>query len=208
MNAIIRNNVLVAGLAVCLLMLCGCAGLSKKAVEKHHYYLEVQRGEAEEVTRPDAVVLVRRMQVSPLYDGRELVYRMDGGRMESDFYNLFFVPPADMVSQNLRQWIGSAGLAGEVVADASLVQSDYILEGVVNALYADFSGDRDQAVAEMQFFLLDANSDDTVLFSKRYEERVPLGSKSPDAIVEGQRKAVQAVFERLESDLRDRLANP
>lgn len=201
-----RNCALTIGSMLCLLMLCGCAGLSKKAVEKHHYYLEVQRGTAETVTRPDAVMLVRRMQVSPLYDGRELVYRMDGGRMESDFYNLFFVPPAEMVSQNLRQWIGSAGLVGEVVADASLVQSDYILEGMVNALYADFSGNRPEGVAAMQFFLLDAESDDAILFSGRYEERVPLSGRSPDAIVEGQRKAVHAIFEKLENDLRDRLA--
>ncbi len=206
MKLIVRNIILILALAICLSSLAGCAGLSKKAVEKHHYYLEVQRPEASEVSVPDTVMLVRRMQISPLYDGRELVYRMDGGRMESDFYNLFFVPPVDMISQNLHHWIDAAGLTKEVVADASLVQSDFILEGMVNALYADFSDGKADGVAEMQFFLLDAHKDDTVLFSGRYKERVPLKGKSPEAVVEGLRKAVQTVFEKLENNLRPKLS--
>lgn len=200
------RNSLCALIVLALFSLAGCAGVSSKAVEKHHYYLDVPRGEVSQQPASSSVLLIRPLDISPLYSGRELVYRMKDGRMESDFYNLFFVPPAEMISQNLSAWLGDAALGREVVGSSSLVQHDHILEGTVNALYADFSGSRPEAVAEVQFFLLDARKDDAVILSARYVKRAPLAGREAKNVVAGLQEALRAVFTSLEFHVRGKMA--
>lgn len=188
---------------VILSVLLGCGGLSRKAVEKRHYTLDVKREGAPEILASGKVLKVRRMQISPLYDGRELVYKLDDGRVESDFYNLFFMPPVELLSHDLERWMDGSGLFADTVAPASLAEADYTLEGVVNTIYGDFSGGGTAAVVEMQFFLLDERTAaNHILFSKRYEKRTPVSSDTPKAVVKGMRTAVREIFTELEGDLR------
>ncbi|WP_147821997.1 ABC-type transport auxiliary lipoprotein family protein [Salidesulfovibrio onnuriiensis] len=192
---------------VTLSLLAGCGGLSRKAVEKRYYTLDVQRERAEAAPVSEKLLKVRRMQISPLYDGRELVYKLDNGRMESDFYNLFFMPPVELLSHDLDRWMDGAGLFAGSVSPASLAEADYTLEGVVNVLYGDFSGGRESALVEMQFFLIDERSaENHIVFSRNYSVRTPVSGNSPASVVQGMREGARAVFTSLESDLRTFLA--
>lgn len=191
--------------ALTLSLLAGCGGLSRKPVEKRFYTLDVKREVVPiKADSPSVGLLkIRRMQVSPLYDGRELVYKYDGGRVESDFYNLFFMPPVELLSHDLQRWLQASGVFGSTITTASLAEADYTLEGVVNALYGDFAGGQRSAVVEMQFFLIDERkAADNVAFSRSYLRRVSLPDSRPASLIDGMRQGVRAVFTELENDLR------
>ncbi|MGE4294016.1 MAG: ABC-type transport auxiliary lipoprotein family protein [Desulfovibrio sp.] len=192
-------------LALSAALLAGCAGLKRPAVEKRHFDLRPERSErfehqAAPVGAPN--LRLRRVQVSPLCSGREMVFRSAGAAFNSDYYNTWFVPPADMLGQGLRQWLENSGLFAHVLDDASMAGATLTLEGTANALYGDFSGSAPVAVVEMQFLLLDeSTAHNDIVFSGSYEERVPLASEAPSELASGLRRGVGAVFARLEADL-------
>lgn len=199
------RRVLLLPLLAALLLVSGCLGgvLNRPSAEKRFYNLEAERPQAE-VPRPGGKVLaVRRLSVSPRYEGRELVYRTGETAFAADFYNLFFVPPAQMLTQDLRQWLGRSGLLATVVDTGSLARADLSLEGNVAALYGDYSGGKGLAVAEMQFLVLDERAPETpILFSRTYRREVPVAPGDPKALVLGLRRAVSAIYGELEEDLR------
>lgn len=181
-----------------------CVKLERQPIEKRFYALETARpATAPTAINAPGVLLVRRLVVSPRATGRELVYRTAPGVWSADYYNVYFVTPADMLTQDLRAWLGAAGVAAEVVDPSSLAGHDYILEGNVTSLHGDLASKPAEAVVEMQFLLLKAGGDErTVLLTRSYRKTAPLASNTPQELIRAQREAVAAVYAQLEADLR------
>jgi len=178
-----------------------CVKLGGKPLDKTFYRIHpVRSGEAR---TPSGVILkLRRMTISDLYNTRELVYQMADGRVESDFYNMFFVTPGNMLTTELRTWLQASNLFANVIEPGSMVIPTLTLESTVNSLYGDYSSGSPAAVVAMQFFLVDestANND--IVFSKDYRRRVPLAQPDPAALVQAMTQATQAIFTELEQDL-------
>lgn len=200
-----KRHVPLLPLLAALLLVSGCLGgaLNRPSAEKRYYNLEAERPGAETPRSGGKVLAVRRLAVSPRYEGRELVYRTSDTAYAADFYHLFFVPPAQMLTQDLRQWLERSGFFATVVDTGSLARADLSLEGNVVALYGDYAGRGGLAVAEMQFLLLDERAPDTpILFSKTYRREVPVAAGDPKALILGLRQAVGAIYGELEGDLR------
>ncbi|MDQ7834126.1 MAG: ABC-type transport auxiliary lipoprotein family protein [Humidesulfovibrio sp.] len=198
-----RWNVMV--LMAALLLLGSCVKLEQKPVDKRFYALEVARpGAAVTTSASAATLLVRRLQVSPRVSGRELVYRTGESAWTADFYNLFFVIPADMLTQDLRTWLGSAGLFANVVDPSSLLLPGYILEGNVSGLHGDFGAKPAQAVAEIQFILLrNVGSERCVIMTRDIRKSVPLAANTPAELVRSLRQAVTEINAELEGAIRE-----
>lgn len=192
-------------LMAALLLLGSCVKLEQKPVDKRFYALEVARpGAAVTTSASAATLLVRRLQVSPRVSGRELVYRTGESAWTADFYNLFFVIPADMLTQDLRTWLGSAGLFANVVDPSSLLLPGYILEGNVSGLHGDFGAKPAQAVAEMQFLLLrNVGSERCVIMTRDIRKSVPLAANTPAELVRSLRQAVTEINAELEGAIRE-----
>jgi cholesterol transport system auxiliary component len=203
------------------LCVASCMKLERQPLEKRLYALETvrpsvaaQAAQGEPACRE--AVLVRRLAVSPRAAGRELVYRTGESVWGEDYYNLFFVAPADMLTQDLRAWLASARLFAEVLDPGSLAPSGYILEGNVTALYGDFAPDvgmgagkgagQPQAVAEMQFLLLKNGDERQMVLSRGYRKTVPLASNTPQDLVRALREATAQIYTDLEADLRAAIA--
>lgn len=202
MKPMMKRHLPLIVLALCLLA-SGCAGLNKPALEKHYYDITPARPEAlaPAVSPSFGALKVRRLSVSPMHSGREMVYRTSENGYSSDFYNGFFVAPADMLSQGLRRWLGESGLFAHVVAPSSLVAGELVLEGNLVALYGDYSG-APEAVATMEFLLLDESRPEVeIVFSSVYSRRVSMSAASPDRLAEGLQRAVAEVYAALEKDL-------
>ena len=185
-----------------------CVKLERQPIEKRFYALETTRPQAVQAAgqASPASLLVRRLHVSPRASGRELVYRTAPSAWTADYYNVFFVAPADMLTQDLRAWLGGSALCANVLDPGSLAAYDYILEGNVTSLHGDFALAPAQAVVEMQFLLLKAGSDERqVLLTREYRKTAPLSGRSPQEVVQAEREAVAAVFAELEADLRKAL---
>lgn len=194
---------------VAALLLGSCVKLEQQPVDKRFYALEVARPgvAAPAVPVVKETLLVRRLQVSPRVAGRELVYRTGESAWTADYYNLFFVAPADMLTQDLRAWLGAANLFANVVDPASLVPSGYVLEGNVSALHGDFAVRPAQAVAEMQFLLLRVSGGErTVVLARVIRKTAPLTANSPAELVRALRQAVTAVNAEFETALREAVA--
>lgn len=196
-------------LALCLALpfAASCVKLERQPVEKRFYALETARPVpalgAAPAAQAASTLLVRRLQVSPRVSGRELVYRTAPSAWTADYYNVFFVAPADMLTQDLRGWLTASALWANVVDPGSLVPADYILEGNVVSLHGDFAAKPPQAVVEMQFLLLKAaGGERQVLITREYRKTAPLASSTPQEVVRAEREAVAAVFANLEADLR------
>ncbi len=202
-----RWNILV--LMVASLLLGSCVKLEKQPLDKRFYALEVARpGAALTTFATPATLLVRRMQISPRVAGRELVYRTAESAWTADFYNLFFVLPADMLTQDLRTWLRDAALFANVVDPSSLLLPEYILEGNVSGLHGDFAPGSGkgpaQAVAEMQFLLLrNTAGERRVVLTRDIRKTVPLAANTPAELVRALRQAVAEVNAELETAIRE-----
>ena len=202
-----RHSTFLIFSVCCILALSGCMKLGGKPVDKRYYQIAPARTAPPAAVHSPKVLKMGRLSISELYDQREMVYRFQGGVVESDFYNTFIINPASMLSQDLKDWLTASGLFAHIVAPGSLAGENLTLEGVVNTLHGDFSGPEPAAVLEMQFFLIDESTEhNDIVFSGDYRERVPLASRQASALVDGLTRAAQDIFTKLEKELADHLA--
>lgn len=191
-------------ITLCILALAAsaCVKLGGQPVEKKYYRITPVRTGEPAATKSDIVLKVRRMTVSDLYSTRELVYQMKGGRIESDFYNMFFVVPNNMLTTELRQWLATSGHFAHIVEPGSMVVPTLTLEGAINELYGDYTTEPPAAVVSMQFFMVDeATADNEIVFSRDYKQRIPLSQPDPQQLVHALTEGVQAIYTQLELDL-------
>ncbi len=186
-------------------VLTGCVNLEKSYIEKHYFILEASRDENISSPDTDAVLTVRRFRVSPKYEGKGLVYRLKELSYESDFYNEFFISPASMFTEEISKRLAGAGLFKHVVDPSSLLDSTYILEGAVTALYGDYRvSTAPQAVLEMQFFLLqETAASPKIIFQSQYHKKEPLNDNTPDALVKSWNTALNQILTEFETDLKE-----
>lgn len=184
-----------------------CVSLDQPYPERRYFVLDVTRGDAApaaiEASTSPAVVL-KRLVVSPAFEGRSLVYALPDGSFEPDPYNEFFLSPGAMLTVELGEWLERAGAFAHVVAPSSQVDARWVLEGTVTKLYGDFTGDEPQAVIGLQVFLIHRDEPDTVRFHAEYLERRPAGEGQPHELVDAWNEALAAILTKLEQDLGER----
>ncbi len=185
--------------------MAGCVNLEKSYPEKRYFILDASRDE--DVSSPDKgeVLTVRRFRVSPKYEGKGLVYRLKELSYESDFYNEFFIAPASMFTEEIRKRLAGSGLLKHVVDPASLLDSTYILEGAVTALYGDYRiNTAPKAILEMQFFLLQQTATSPkIILQSQYHKEEPLKGNTPDALVKSWNTALDQILTEFETDLKE-----
>ncbi|MCB1325060.1 MAG: membrane integrity-associated transporter subunit PqiC [Spirochaetales bacterium] len=176
--------------------------LERAAPEKRSYAIELERQTREgPALFADLNLEVQRFQVERRFSDRPLVYRTGEVEYEADFYNEFLVAPGSNLEGEARRWLDDRGLFRAVLGSPSRLRARLLLETAVEALYGDFR-DSPAAVLEMHVFLLTRNGE--VLLDRRYARRVPLESRSPEALVRGYGRALEAVLGELEQDIRSR----
>ena len=122
---------------------------------------------------------------------------------ETDFYNVFFVPPAMQAGEQTQRWLTGSGLFGSVVGTGSSVPETHILEGNLIALHGDLThGDMGAAVIELQFMLVRVASDPpAVQLQKTYRQVVLVGDAEPASMVKGWTEGLTKILAALEEDL-------
>jgi len=191
--------VLVAAVAV---VLAGCFAPEREWPLRRQYVLDVNRA-GERPAAGSSVLKVRRFRISSPFEGTSFVYRTGGVSYESDFYNGFLSPPAAMITEEVRQWLGASGAFGTVVDAASRADAPWVLEGNIVALYGGYTdAGKPEAVMEIQIFLLDeAGPASPVAFSGNYRAVSALESNSPAALAAGLNDCLQNILKEIERDL-------
>lgn len=165
-----------AMLGLCLSWtLSGCTSLSRPLPERSSYRLDVTRPQTL-ARSPSAPVVLRvdPVNLSPGFDGRQLVFRRDSHRFENDFYHLYQAPPADLLSLSQQEWLRQSGVAQAVARAADGQLSQYQLLTDVEALYGDWRQQDTSAVVVVRFTLLRMHGRERLqVWSQRYEEHEP-----------------------------------
>ena len=140
----------------CLALLClsACAGNGKPAATRQTFLLDAS-GPAQPGAPLPGTLLVGGFDVSEAFAGKQMVYRFEEHRYQSDYYNEFLVAPRDMIGQRVLEWLQRdrlfetvAPLAGSRLPDAVL------LRGLVNEMYADLREPaQPSAVLSIQFYI-------------------------------------------------------
>lgn len=186
-----------------LLALAACSSpLEKPPVEQRYYTLDARRPESAVAAAGAPVLAVRRFRASPGYEGRELVFAVEGGAFRTDFYNVFFAPPAAMVGDETREWLERSGLFRAAVASTSQADADYALEGSLTAIHGSATGGRNRAILEVQFLLIYVRAPNApILFQRRYREEEPVADGGAAALAAGLDRALAAILMQMEADL-------
>jgi ABC-type uncharacterized transport system auxiliary subunit len=182
--------------------LAGC-GLSRPPVESTHYLLSATRdAPAAEAPKP-VVIKVRPLRAAELYERREFLYRVDGQRVISDFYNEFAERPDAMITSAVIGWLKSAKLFTAVVEPGVPADAPYILDGSVTALYGDLQDPRKPAaVMAVQFYVVRAgNVNMEVVLDRTLQERVEVKAGTPQALAQGYNEALARILAQLEREL-------
>jgi len=199
---IMKRHCIVFIILAVALTATACVKLGGKPLDKKYFQIIPTRTAPAAAHGNDFVLKVRRLGISDLYNTRELIYRKPAGVIESDFYNMFFVPPSNMLTTELRKWLRASELFTHIIEPGSMVVPGLTLEGVVNTLYGDYTGTKPAAVVEMQFFIVDESTPENVIvFSNTYAQRIEIEKADPQALVQAMTTAVEAIYTNLENDL-------
>lgn len=177
----------------------GCLNVSKEAPRKSYFVLQADRPADETAPPSQPIVMVLPFQVIPPYDRRGFVYRTGDLRYESDFYNEFFVGPAEMLAGATRDWLEASAAFRVASPDADYGAADVQLKGYVRAFYGDYRDPRaPSAVLEIEFL---AHDDTETVLGRTYARSVAMNSPSVEALAAAWNEALAQIIRELEEDL-------
>lgn len=191
-----------------VIIMSGCAGLSKSYPERSFYMFDVPPVTVKYPRVKGAVVEISRFNVSPGSDGKEFIYRTGELSYESDFYNQFFRPPGAMLTEVAGRWLNDAGLFQEVFGSVTQADANYFIEGNIVRLYGDFRSSP-KAVMQIQFLLLKYTTDSSyndnteIVFAKSYNSEIPIASQTPSDLMMGWNTALGEILNAFLEDLKN-----
>jgi cholesterol transport system auxiliary component len=191
--------------ALALLLLVQACTLNQPAPVKHAYLLEASRAQSAGKPPHDEALFVATFRVAEPFAGKGMVYRFDEYRYEADFYNEFFVPPRDIVTQRVLEWLQSAAVFDSVRLSAGGARRGALqLEGLVTEMYGDLRDPQQpRAVLAVQFYVTRTDRTGTeVLFAQQLSQSVPMPNASAEALAAGLSQALKAILTELEAQLR------
>ena len=186
-----------------LTLLAGCGSLEKSYPVKKDYVFEVSLPVRTVPTDEKAILLIRRFRTAPPYESKQFVYRTGALQYESDFYNVFFSPPAALLADQTQQWLEASRLVRLVIGAGVQTEATHSLEGRVYALYGDYRRPEDpQAVLGIQFFVSQLADTPEIVFHKDYHQEVPVTGRAPRNLAAAWNRGLQQILTDLEADLR------
>lgn len=193
-----------AALCCVFLMMAGCVTIERSEYPDRRYFvLNVSGHEKPAYRRAKGILEVAELRISPRYQGQSFVYRTSDVSFEADYYHLFLVAPAALITEEVRSSLANSRVFDTVISSARQLQSTHRLEGTIHALYGDFSAGGDgKAVLDIHFFLTkQAPTGSAILIDKRYAQAIPLSRRSPEALVKAWDQALEAILKSFVTDL-------
>jgi hypothetical protein len=193
-------------LAMASILAAGCLSLSRPNAKVLAYALEASRPSGIPGRQGPAglVLKVRPLRVGQMFDGLKLAYKMPGPTWETDYYHEFFVPPAQMITAIVEDWLRASSVAGQVAPAASTLEAGCLVEGNASELYGDYSVPAaPKAVCAIELLLIDQRDPNVsrILFHKTYRRAETIASREPQALVDGWNKALTEIMTAFEADL-------
>ncbi|WP_020587937.1 ABC-type transport auxiliary lipoprotein family protein [Desulfobacter curvatus] len=183
--------------------LAGC-GIKNDYTKKQMFRLDAgDNSPADQSNRSTgAPLVVKRLDISPEFNGAGFVYRVGENRFTQDYYNTYMTPPARMISDvMLEALVNSSQFAP---APNNRIPDDiFQLWGKITALYCDRrNASHVSAVVTMALNLDRLNKEGfTKVLSKTYSRQIPLGKNtSPQAYIQALNRGLAEIVKDILSD--------
>jgi uncharacterized lipoprotein YmbA len=151
----------------------------------------------------DQVLQIRRVNISPPYDGLSLIYRTRDGTYEKDFYNEWAAPPEELFTNQLVDYLSVSRAFPSVVDGRSAAPHRFALETCITALYGDFRDPRHPTVVltARVYLLDDSTGNRRVAYQNHYDITIPLAGASARELVFGAGSSYRRLLELVAHDL-------
>ncbi|WP_024329479.1 membrane integrity-associated transporter subunit PqiC [Thioalkalivibrio sp. ALR17-21] len=195
---------LLAVLAAFLLGGCGLLA-EREPVERAWFLLELPEDTGPPATDAGVPVAVElgSVRVAPAYAEKGLVYRLGPHEYEADYYNEWFLRPAEQVEQLLRErWTrgdGAVVLVDDARAARAAGQPVVELHVLVTALYGDLDTNSGRDAARVGLRTRLGGADRAEL--AHFEATEALQQRSPRALVAALSRGMAASLTDLEAEL-------
>jgi len=191
-----RRHFVHAAAAIAVLAIAG--GCSQPAPIKGTYVLDPAMPPAVARTHP-GLLRVGNVSVSAPYRGRTFVYRETELKYETDYYHEFLVTPGANIAEATVRALSAAKVFDAVAPSGVAVESAWVLDGFVDALYGDgrVQG-KPNAMLRIVWFLRPHSGDSGVpVWTRSYERATPFAPGSAAAYIEAQNKALSEILAEL-----------
>jgi len=198
-NLVKPFSYLVGAFLVCALSACAP---TKPSADTTTWLIAPKRlGEARK-PNTDFWLKMGAVSVNGPFDSKSMVYRLSDQRYEKDFYSGYVSTPAEMIGNATRQWINDANIFRATLNQSNTFFPYYTLQGSVTEFYGDYRS-QGEAVVSMEFYLtmLSSGSQNPILMTNRYTQRVPLKDNRPESLANGLQQAMAGILQRYENDL-------
>jgi uncharacterized lipoprotein YmbA len=198
-NLVKPFSYLVGAFLVCALSACAP---TKPSADTTTWLIAPKRlGEARK-PNTDFWLKMGAVSVNGPFDSKSMVYRLSDQRYEKDFYSGYVSTPAEMIGNATRQWISDANIFRATLNQSNTFCPYYTLQASVTEFYGDYRS-QGEAVVSMEFYLtmLSSGSQNPILMTNRYTQRVPLKDNRPESLANGLQQAMAGILQRYENDL-------
>jgi hypothetical protein len=150
--------------------------LSKPYPERRRHKLSIATQPSAGKAAAGTVLKVATFTASEPFGAAEFVYRTGPTTWETDFYNVFLLPPQVQIAQEVRDRLASSGRFGHVLPVGSSALATHLLEGHVRAIYGDFAeAGAPKAVIRAELSLLDVQGvSPRIALHQTYDRSVPI----------------------------------
>ena len=162
-----------------LALLIGCASTPKT----HFYTLYVAPEEATPAPADAPVLVIEPLSAEPLASDLRLVYRTSPYTVDFYAYHQWAVDPAEQVTHTLAEALRASGAFSQVYVAPAPVAGDLRLRGKLHELCEVDEKDRWYGQVTLDLTLLRSQSGE-VIWHKRFSQRIPAASRTPEAVVE------------------------
>ena len=173
---------------LCVFLLSGCLGgknaQQRAATLKRTFIPMAAHAQAVKPSPDFAPVKIRTFRVMPPFDGHDFLVRRAGGEFVTDYYNGWVASPGDLIRVQATRYLQDANVFTAVYDAGCGVRSPLGIEGIVEELYLDYSGETPAAVISLRLLVMDERSPElNVLFSTTAQGRMDLSTsdkKNPE----------------------------
>ena len=144
----------------------------------------------------NSVVMLRSVNVSPVFDNNSFIYRTGPETYEIDPYASFMAAPGQAIAVAVRSRLLASGHFRNVVELGSLQQANLIMEVNVSEVYGDFSQPgKGASVLSMRIslFRVDNSGYRRPLLQKDYSRRIALKKKTAADVMAGWNEALNEI---------------
>lgn len=181
--------------------LCFTAGCGNHHFVRQKFYVQPSRTVSAERQASEDILGVNQFSIDSAFRTRSVVYKRGAHEYESSYYYEYLTPPAEMITEQTRNWLTESGIFATVTRPNSAVRPTLTLEGEIKSLYADTSvTGQPKAVMELAVYMLNKENRE-IICTNRYMETEPMASKSPDDYFEALQTVLQRILIRCETDL-------